>query len=177
MKDPYAELRAMKERRHAYCEVLNHKLVDFGYRKGTQYPEQYPVIGIKVFHGGPQQAMNEYVYQTIYGFARCNIAQDQTLKEGVYAWACIAAALSSIELHKMVDRTKCLGILEGYVQRREGYKISFNPKSTKLIAIFAPWDEEIHLPFELGAEDTLAFRLPPPSVGRAHTVDKATVCD
>ena len=59
----------------------------------------------------------------------------------------------------------CLGILEGYVQRRDGVKISFNPKSTKLITIFAPWDEEIHLPFELGAEDLLAFRLPPHQLG------------
>ena len=135
MKDPNAELRAIRERHHAHCEVLNKKVGELGYRKdGTQYP----VIGIKVFHGGPQQAMNEYVYQTIYGFARCNIAQDQALQEGVYAWADITSALHSIELYKMVDRTKCLGILEGYVQRRDGFKISFNPKSTKLIAIFAP---------------------------------------
>ena len=43
--------------------------------------------------------------------------------------------------------------------------MSFKARSTQLLGIFAPWDEEIHLPFELGAEDTLAFRLPPHQVG------------
>ena len=92
---------------------------------------------------------------------RCNISQDSHLQEGVYAWADIQSALKSIELDKAVDRTKCIGIVEGYLKRRHDDKICLNPKSTKLLAIFAPWDEEIHLPFELGAEDTLAFRLPP----------------
>ena len=71
-------------------------------------------------------------------FARCNISQDSQLQEGVYAWADITAALASIEMDKAVDRTKCLGILEGYVKRRHENKICFNPKPTKLIATFAP---------------------------------------
>ena len=31
--------------------------------------------------------------------------------------------------------------------------------------MFSPWDEEIHLPFELGVEDALAFCLPPHQLG------------
>ena len=109
--------------------------------------------------------MNEYVYYIHHGFMRCNLAQDQTLQEGVYAWSDISAALDTVHRHLAMDRTKCIGIVEGYISRRDDKKISLNPRSTKLVTIFAPWDEEIHLPFELGAEDTLAFRLPPHQLG------------
>ena len=153
----HAEIRAQREMRHADAQVLNYKVANLGYRRSGV---QKPILGIKVFHGGPQQAMNEYVYQILFGFMRCNISQDSQLLEGVYAWADVQSALRSIELEKAVDRTKCLGIVEGYLKRRSEDKICLNPKSTKLIAIFAPWDEEIHLPFELGAEDTLAFGFP-----------------
>ena len=34
-------------------------------------------------------------------------------------------------------------------------------RSCKLLAIFAPWCTDISLPFVVGAEDALAFRLPP----------------
>ena len=34
-----------------------------------------------------------------------------------------------------------------------------------MIAVFSPWDTEVHLPFHLGAEDSLAFRLPPHQLG------------
>ena len=106
---------------------------------------------------------------------RCNISQDVHLQEGVYAWTDILSAINGIDLDKAFDRTKCIGIVEGYLKHRHDDKISLNPRSTKLIAIFAPWDEEIHLPFELGAEDTLAFRPPPPSVGSTSKVDKAAI--
>ena len=62
-------------------------------------------------------------------------------------------------------RTKCLGIIEGYLHYKHNDKMSLKARSTKLIAIFAPWDEEIHMPFELGMEDALAFRLPPHHIG------------
>ena len=126
-----------------------------------------PVIGIRVFHGGPSQAMNEWVYQSYYGYMHCNLAQDGPLHDGVYCWNCIQKAMDSFndegESHTM--HVKCLGILEGYLHYKDDAKMSLKPRSTKLIAIFAPWDEEIHLPFELGAEDTLAFRLPPYQIG------------
>ena len=38
IKDPHAELRAIRERKHAHCEVLNRKVGELGYRKdGSQY--------------------------------------------------------------------------------------------------------------------------------------------
>ena len=96
---------------------------------------------------------------------RCNLAQDVHLQEGVYCWNDIAAAISGLVLTDPNDRIKCIGVIEGYLKYKHEKKLSFNPRSTKLLAIFAPWDEEIHLPFELGAEDTLAFRLPPHQLG------------
>ena len=96
---------------------------------------------------------------------RCNLAQDSALREGIYGWNDIEAALASIELMNPVDRTKCIAIIEGYLMFKDDKKLSLNPRSTKLLAIIAPWDEEIHLPFELGVEDTLAFRLPPHQIG------------
>merc|ERR1711873_70088 len=113
-------------------------------------------------HGGPSQAMNEWVYQSYYGYMHCNLAQDGHLHDGVYCWNCIQKAMDSFReegsSHSM--RVKCLGIIEGYLHYKHDAKMSLKARSTKLIAIFAPWDEEIHLPFELGVEDTLAFRLP-----------------
>ena len=157
-----AELRAQNDMRHGQAQVRGKEPYKFG---KTKDGKQIPIIGVRVFHGGPQQALNEYVYYIHYGFMRCNLAQDSTLQEGVYAWTDINLALKGIELHKATDRMKCIGIVEGYLSKRDGDKISLNPRSTKLLAIFAPWDEDVHLPFELGAEDTLAFRLPPHQVG------------
>ena len=126
---------------------------------------QRPIVGIRVFHGGPQQAVNEYVYQVHYGFMHCSLAQDSNLHEGIYCWNDIQAALASFTREGSSERSKCLGVVEGWLNYKDGEKMSFKSLSTKLIAIFAPWDEEIHLPFELGAEDTLAFRLPPHQIG------------
>ena len=43
--------------------------------------------------------------------------------------------------------------------------MNLDSRSCKLLAIFAPWCTEISLPFELGVEDALAFRLPPVAFG------------
>ena len=156
-----AEERAQSDMKHSSAHIVAKYSIQpctLSYRKDGK---QRPIIGVRVFHGGPQQAINEYVYYIHHGFMRCNIAQDSHLQEGVYAWNDIVPALKGIELNKAADRTKCIGIIEGYLSRRHEDKLSLNPRSTKLLAIFAPWDEEIHMPFELGVEDTLAFRLPP----------------
>ena len=132
------------------------------YRKnGTQRP----IIGIRVFNGGAQQVINEIVYYIHYGYMRCNISQDVHLQEGVYAYADIISAFNKLDRTSATDRKKCIGIIEGYLKHRHDDKISLNPRSTKLLAVFSPWDEEIHLPFELGAEDAMAFCLPPHQLG------------
>ena len=96
----------------------------------------------------------------------CNLAQDAHLYEGIYCWSDIEAALSSVNREAgAVERQKCIGIVEGWLNYKDGSKMSLKSRSTRLRAIFAPWDEEIHLPFEMGAEDTLVFRLPPHQVG------------
>ena len=58
---------------------------------------QKPIIGIRVFHGGPSQAMNEIVYQSFHGFLHVNLAQDGELKEGVYCWNDIKKAIASFQ--------------------------------------------------------------------------------
>ena len=159
----FAELKAQNDKKHRSEATIQARYSiqpnTLPFRKDGS---QRPIIGIRVFHGGPQQAINEYVYYIHHGYMRCNISQDVHLREGVYAWTDILSAIKGIDRDKALDRTKCIGIVEGYLMHRHDDKISLNPRSTKLIAIFAPWDEEIHLPFELGAEDTLAFRLLPP---------------
>ena len=37
--------------------------------------------------------------------------------------------------------------------------MSLDSRSCRLLAIFAPFDTEVSVPFKLGAEDTLAFRI------------------
>ena len=164
-----AETQAKADSIHGFAtikaSVTEATPSDFPIRSGLNTAR--PVIGIRVFHGGPSQAMNEWVYQSYYGYMHCNLAQDGHLHDGVYCWNCIQKAMDSFReegsSHSM--RVKCLGIIEGYLHYKHDAKMSLKARSTKLIAIFAPWDEEIHLPFELGVEDTLAFRLPPYQIG------------
>ena len=124
-----------------------------------------PIIGVRVFHGGAQQVVNDIAYYFCYGFMRCNLSQDAHLEEGIYAYVDIETAISKLDYNVPTDRSKCIGIVEGYLSKRHEDKISLNPRSTKLIAVSSPWDTEIHLPFTLGAEDALAFRLPPHQLG------------
>ena len=75
----------------------------------------------------------------------------------------IAAALRSLEKKKAKDRVKCLGLASGYLKHKQNQKgrMCLDSRSCKRLAILAPWCTEISLPFELGIEDALAFRLPP----------------
>ena len=122
-------------------------------------------MAVRIFHGGAQQVANNIAYYFHYGFLPCNFMQDVHLEEGVYGYVDIDAALSKLDYRNALDRTKCIGLIEGYLHRRHDDKVSLNPRSTKLIAVFSPWDTEIHLPFTLGAEDSLALRLPPHQLG------------
>ena len=131
---------------------------------------QRPIIAVRIFHGGAQQVVNDIAYYFHYAFMKCNLAQDVHLEEGVYAYIDIDTALNKLDRNNPTDRTKCIGIIEGYLKFRHDDKVSLNPRSTKLIAVFSPWDTEIHLPFTLGAEDALAFRLPPHQLGGAIKV-------
>ena len=102
-----------------------------------------------------------------YGYHRCNLAQDSELKEGVYAYVDIADALKKVDKTQASDRTMCIGLVSGYLKHMQNKKgrMSLDSRSCKLLAIFAPWCTDISLPFELGAEDALAFRLPPATLG------------
>ena len=68
----------------------------------------------------------------------CNLAQDVHLEEGVYGYVDIEAALSKLDYRNPFDRTKCIGLIEGYLKYRHEDKVSLNPRSTKLIAVFSP---------------------------------------
>ena len=120
-----------------------------------------PIIAVRVFHGGAQAVINNVAYYFYYGYVRCNLAQDKHLEEGVYAYVDIDSALSKIDQDSTIDRTKCLGIVEGYLKHKHENKVCLDSRSCRLIAVFSPWCTDIHLPFTLGAEDALAFRLPP----------------
>ena len=145
------------------------------------------MIAVRVLHGGAQQLCNEVAYYYHYGFMRCNLAQDVHLQEGIYAYIDVETALGKIDRNNPEDRRKCIAIIEGYLKYKHDDKISLNARSTTLIATFSPWDEAIHLPFELGAEDAMGFRLPPSQIGGparwfrqlcnidGHRYDKAAV--
>ena len=77
---------------------------------------QRPIVGIRVFHGGPQQAINEYAYQAHYGYMHCNMAQDCNLHEGIYCWNDIQAALASFTREGSSERSKCIGVVEGWLK-------------------------------------------------------------
>ena len=124
-----------------------------------------PIIGIRVFHGGASAVVNNVAYYNYYGYIRCNLAQDRHLNEGVYAYVDIDSALSKINQSVTFDRTKCLGVVEGYLKHKHDDKLCLDSRSCKLIAVFSPWCTDISLPFSLGAEDALAFRLPPHQSG------------
>ena len=95
-----------------------------------------PIVAVRVFHGGAQQVVNNIAYYFHYGFMMCNLAQDVHLEEGVYAYIDIETALSKLDRSLPTDRTKCIGIIEGYLKYRHEDKVSLNPRSTKLIAVF-----------------------------------------
>ena len=95
-----------------------------------------PIIGVRIFHGGAQQVVNDIAYYFCYGFMRCNLAQDAHLEEGIYAYVDIETAISKLDYNTPTDRSKCIGIVEGYLSKRHEDKISLNPRSTKLIAVF-----------------------------------------
>ena len=65
-----------------------------------------PVIGVRVFHGGPSAVVNNVAYFNYYGYVRCNLSQDTHLAEGVYAYIDIQTALRDIDLNLPFDRTK-----------------------------------------------------------------------
>ena len=164
-----ANVRAKTERTHGQATIKTALETavpsTFKIRKEEKSPK--PILGIRVFHGGPSQAMNEWVYQSYYGYMHVNLAQDGHLHDGVYCWNDVRKAIDSFkeDYAKHPTQTKCLGVVEGYLHYKHGDKMSLRARSTKLIAIFAPFDEEIHMPFELGVEDALAFRLPPHQIG------------
>ena len=81
--------------------------------------EQLPVVGIRVFHGGAQAVVNTVAYYYYYGDVRCNLAQDSHLAEGVYAYIDIAKALADIDKKETFDRTKCLGLVAGYLRSED----------------------------------------------------------
>ena len=95
-----------------------------------------PIVAVRIFHGGAQQVVNNVAYYFHYGFMMCNLAQDVHLEEGVYGYVDIETALSKLDLSIPTDRTKCIGIIEGYLRYRHEDKVSLNPRSTKLIAVF-----------------------------------------
>ena len=79
----------------------------------------------------------------------------------------IEDALKNIDKTQAKDRTMCIGLVSRYLKHKQNKKgrMSLDSRSCKLLANFAPWCTEISLPFELGVEDALAFRLPPVSLG------------
>ena len=87
-----------------------HPATDLALDKKTHKP----VIGIRVFHGGASAVVNNLAYYSYYGYMRCNLSQDTHLAEGVYAYVDIESALSKIDTSIAFDRTKCLGLVEGY---------------------------------------------------------------
>ena len=125
--------------------------------------EHQPVIAVRIFHGGAAAVLVHLAYYYHYGYVRCNLAQDSELEEGVYAYVDIAAALKSLTKKNAKDRVKCLGLVSGYLKHKQNQKgrMCLDSRSCKLLAIFVSWRTEISLPFELGVEDALAFRLPP----------------
>ena len=79
----------------------------------------------------------------------------------------IEDALKHVDKTQPSSRTMCIGLVSGYLKHMQNKKgrMSLDSRSCKLLAIFAPWCTDISLPFELGAEDALAFRLPPATLG------------
>ena len=97
-----------------------------------------PVVGIRVFHGGAQAVVNTVAYYYYYGYVRCNLAQDSHLTEGVYAYIDVAKALADIDKKETFDRTKCLGLVAGYLKSKDNAKgrMCLDSRSCKLLAVF-----------------------------------------
>merc|ERR1711867_228584 len=161
-----ADFNAQYDKTHGTATIRSASCVtvpsvDFTRANG----EARPIVAVRIFNGGPQQVVNNLAYYYHYGYMHCNLMQDVHLEEGVYGYVDIEAALSKLDYRIPFHRTKCIGLIEGYLHRRHDDKVSLNPRSTKLVAVFSPWDEKIQLPFVLGAEDALAMRLPPHQLG------------
>ena len=107
-----ADLRAQNDRTHGHATIKSALETEvpssFKFREDGS---QRPIVGIRVFHGGPSQAMNEYIYQSHYGFMHCNLAQDGHLHDGVYCWNDIQTALDSFLKKKARNTPRALSVL------------------------------------------------------------------
>ena len=121
--------------------------------------EDTPILAIRTYTA-PYTAVVNLAYYYHYGAHRCNILQDSELGSSVYCYPDVKTALNSIDVSKSGDRQICLAIVSGYlckVQKKKE-RISLNPRSCKLLKIFAPLCTKIEVPQEMGVEDILAFR-------------------
>ena len=101
-------------------------------------PDDKPILAVRVYHGGASAVLVNLAYYYHYGYHRCNLAQDSELEEGVYAFVDIEMALAQLDKSNAKDRTKCLGLVSGYLKKKQNQKgrVCLDSRSCKLLCIF-----------------------------------------
>ena len=111
-----AELKAQFDKNHGGATLKSDKTsITPSIALCKKDGSQRRIIAVRIFHGGAQQVVNDVAYYFHFAFMRCNLAQDVHLEEGVYAYVDIDSALKKLDRNNPTDRTKCIGIIEGYV--------------------------------------------------------------
>ena len=88
-----AEVHAQFDKTHGAATLRSGSLSTTPAEDLNNYDGTHrPIIGVRIFHGGAQQVVNDIAYHFCYGFMRCNLAQDAHLEEGVYAYVDIETA-------------------------------------------------------------------------------------
>ena len=112
-----------------------------------------------------ETAFVNFIYYERHGYHRCNLSLDESLGVGVYAYTDIATLMRSLNWNHPDTANMVIGVITGYLHKHKEGKVSLDPRSCKLIAMFAQIQIPGGAPFTLGEEDKMSLRLGPADLG------------
>ena len=146
---------------HGYATV---KVGKEHYIPQNDFEEETPIIAVRRYE--PSTAVTHLAYYYHYGSHRCNLVHDGELGEAVYCYTDMDILLKNLHYDKSGRKT-VIGMVSGWLHKNSNNRgrISLDSRSCKLLAYFAPFDNELKLPLYLGEEDKLAMRIKPMDLG------------
>merc|ERR1711989_165226 len=92
-----AEINAQYDKRHGAATIKSgDKSIIPSEELAKGNGEYRPIVAVRIFHGGPQQVVNNLAYFYHTGYMHCNLMQDVHLEEGVYGYIDIEGAINKL---------------------------------------------------------------------------------
>jgi len=120
-------------------------------------------------HTCTENAIQNLAYYRRWGQHRSNLVADTTLGPGVLAYPDVQSILDKFNGNHRTDRKTVIGLITGFLLKADKDKgrISLDPRSCRLVGFFAPIQENLDLPLEMGEEDKVALLCSPENLGAA----------